>query len=179
MSSWGTDSFSRTRLHAVRRLLGLDALALFSCRTSNNLNWHSPHVGHGRLKTNQNALQQKQYDTMIQITKFAALRPCIGKPHNNVTLKKPPPRASQNIRLRRNPMHCRHITAVQFHLSDRPSRVKGPIKYKHSHYRDLSVRQARRQGYAAGVSYKCDCLYHVSLAYLQAIRIFMTFWEAF
>ena len=101
------------------------------------------------LKTNQNALQQ-QYDTMTKITKFAALKPCIRKPHNNITLKKPPPRASKNIRLRRNSKHCRHITAMQFHLSDWPSRVNGSIKHKHSHYRDLSVRHARRQGYAAG-----------------------------
>jgi hypothetical protein len=100
-------------------------------------------------KMNQNSLQQR-HDIMTQITKFAALRPCIRKPYNNITIKKPPPRASQNIRLRRNPMHCRHITAMQFHLSDWPSRVKGSIKYKHSNYRDLSVRHARRQGYAAG-----------------------------
>jgi len=102
------------------------------------------------LKTNQNALQQ-QHDIMTQITNYAALRPCIRKPHD-ITLKKPPPRASQTIRLRRNPTYCRYIMAMQFHLSDWPSRVKGPIKYKHSHYRDLSVRHARRQGHAAGLS---------------------------
>jgi len=30
--------------------VSLDALALFSCRTSSNLNWHSPDVGHERLE---------------------------------------------------------------------------------------------------------------------------------